>query len=428
MSFLSSLSVGIVGGGIGGLTAAVALAKRGAVVRVYEQASHFAPTAGAAFGLSPNGQVCLESLGVRTRDNIHRFDNMIFIDNLGRIVKESNFFEQVFQRHGFTIGGCIRADLVDILTQLLDKDAIQYSHKVVDIKQDESKVQFQFQKGQMAEHDLLIGADGIHSTVASLLEIDPMPPVYSGANIFYGVIDKPKEKQFENPIVAREHAVISGNVTGEFIMFRAGAGSDPKLIWANTYRSEFPPTREEWDVAERNNEMGTILEKFEKEHPIHELHAHTDRLLHFGLFYRKHKQFWTKGRASLLGDSCHATLPYVGQGANQAIEDAAVLAQCLDTHMNYPNAFSEYFARRSRRTKRINPIIQGYPCVMQCDTSGHPQTVRNHPMGRSRECLLKNEKSEAMKAIGRPCHSSGTSRESGMRFQPSGGLPGGRPD
>jgi salicylate hydroxylase len=147
MSYLSTLSVGIVGGGIGGLTAAFALAKRGASIRVYEQASHFLPTAGAAFGLSPNGQVCIESLGIRTRDNIHRFDSMNFIDKLGRISKESNFFEQVFQRHGFTIGGCIRGDLVDILAKSLDKDTLQYCHKVVDIQQDESKVRLWFENG-----------------------------------------------------------------------------------------------------------------------------------------------------------------------------------------------------------------------------------------------------------------------------------------
>jgi salicylate hydroxylase len=353
MSHLSGVSIGIVGGGIGGLTAACAFDKYGAVVRVYEQASHFLPTAGASCGLSPNGQVCLEYLGIPTRTILHRHDSLIYTNKKGQIEQESEFFVPVYQRTGFMFGGCLRADLVDLLLQALDKDTVQYSHKLVEIQQDESKVRLRFENGNTAEHDLLIGADGIHSTVASLLEIDRSPPVYSGANIFYGIIENPNAIPFEHPVIHREHAMIQGNVTGDFLMLRTGAGANPKLVWFNTYVSEQPPAaREEWDAADRED-MQEILEKFDKEHPIHELLAHTDRLLHFGLFYRNHKQIWSKGRTTLLGDSCHATLPYIGQGANQAIEDAIVLAQCLDRHSDYADAFSEYFTTRSRRTQKI---------------------------------------------------------------------------
>lgn len=126
-------------------------------------------------------------------------------------------------------------------------------------------------------------------------------------------------------------------------------------VWAATYPSEEPPPREEWGVEPDSKDLQAILDQFAETHPIHVLSAHTspNRLLHFGMFYRKHKNVWHKGRTCLLGDSCHATLPYVGQGANQAIEDAIVLADCLSTDEDYSTAFESYYQQRNKRTKRI---------------------------------------------------------------------------
>lgn len=95
--------------------------------------------------------------------------------------------------------------------------------------------------------------------------------------------------------------------------------------------------------------------KFPDSHPIHEFAKLTGKedLLHFGLFYRHHKKTWSHDRVVLLGDSCHATLPYVGQGANQAIEDSIVLADCLDRHATHKEAYQDYYDKRFARTSRI---------------------------------------------------------------------------
>lgn len=197
MMAASSKSIGIVGAGIGGLTAATALKQKGFFVKVYEQASHFVPRAGAGFGFSPNGQVCLKSIGIETRPLLHPFDKLVHVNKEGIPRAESDVFSQIRERHGFGLGGCLRADLVDTLKESLvnnddnDEDVLLYSHKLVGMNQDEDAVHLEFDNGQQHSHDLVIGADGIHSQVAQLLKIDDSPPIYSGANIFYGIIEEP---------------------------------------------------------------------------------------------------------------------------------------------------------------------------------------------------------------------------------------------
>jgi salicylate hydroxylase len=192
--------------------------------------------------------------------------------------------------------------------------------------------------------------------VAELLDIDHSPPVYSDANIFYGVIEDPDKIDFVDRLLAQDHAIIQGNNFGECITFRAGPNDKKVQIWAITYPSTAPSAREEWGATDPSSrELTSILSQFPSSHPFRELASHTThgRLLHFGLFFRKHKDCWSKGRTCLLGDSCHATLPYVGQGANQAIEDAIVLAESLSGCKDHDEAFKLYFERRSRRTKRV---------------------------------------------------------------------------
>jgi 2-polyprenyl-6-methoxyphenol hydroxylase-like FAD-dependent oxidoreductase len=132
------------------------------------------------------------------------------------------------------------------------------------------------------------------------------------------------------------------------------------MMWVATYPSDAPPPTSrdiEWTQINNKRELDNVLKKFPKTHPVHECAAVTDqkRLLHFGLYYRQHrKDTWHRGRICLLGDSCHATLPYVGQGANMAIEDAVSLATCLEKHnFRIQPSFEDYYNQRFDRTKRV---------------------------------------------------------------------------
>ncbi|KAL7528813.1 hypothetical protein ACHAXR_002650 [Thalassiosira sp. AJA248-18] len=375
-------SIGIIGGGIGGLTVANALMHRENLVdrvSVYEQADQFIPTAGAGFGLSPNGQICLSSIGIDGYHQLyHPFDRMARINAEGTQIKEeSNIFRQLREKHGFGIAGCLRADIVALLVQRLEEYStvqeqpiLQYSQKLTRIQPQHDKIELEFESGHQDVVDLVIGADGIHSKVAKSLNIDDNPSIYSGANIFYGKIPQPDRLEyFQNNPIFCDHSVVNGPGTGEFIAFNVGAGGKKTFIWASTYSASSPPDPkqhhqsgqddEEWNNQSNAQELeNSILSRYPQGHPIHDFAKMTvdDDLLHFGLFHRRHKNTWSDsntGRAVLLGDSCHATLPYAGQGANQAIEDAIVLADCLDRNKDHISAYQEYYDQRFPRTKRI---------------------------------------------------------------------------
>ena len=148
--------------------------------------------------------------------------------------EQANVFQQLREKHKFGIAGCLRADIVDLLVDNLDsydRGDLQYSQKLIGIKPHLDKVELQFESGHEDVVDLLIGADGINSSVANILNIDDeIRPIYSGANIFYGKIPSDHEYLRDHPIFD-EGSVVNGPGTGELIFFHVGAGEKKTFIW-----------------------------------------------------------------------------------------------------------------------------------------------------------------------------------------------------
>lgn len=357
-------SVAIIGGGIGGLTVANILLQKGMSVSLYERSPYFIPTAGAAFGLQPNGQLSLAYIGFKdqTEKIIHPFLNWQMINKNGEIIGKTNRLGEYGERFGYFLGSAIRADLIDLLKQPLEKNNIlHYAHNMIDIKQDNNAVTLLLEnKNQQKEVrvDMVIGADGIGSTVTKKIFTQTAPPIHSKENIFYGMIDNIDKKTHISSNVTAKNTLTQCFHHGEFICTRSGNKGD--FMWAATYPSATPPSIKddtEWTEMSSKLELNRLLSRYPQSHPIHQCVALTDekRLLHFGLYYRQHRNDgWHRNRVCLLGDSCHATLPYVGQGANLAIEDGIVLAMCLEkNHFQMEPAFQEYYKKRFNRTKRI---------------------------------------------------------------------------
>ncbi|CAF5147150.1 unnamed protein product, partial [Rotaria sp. Silwood1] len=310
-------SVAIIGGGIGGLTVANALKRIGMSVSLYERAPYFIPTVGAAFGLQPNGQASLAHIGFKDQieKTLHPFLKWHIINENCEIVATYNKLGEFGKRFGYFMGGTIRSELVDILKEPLEKDGIlYYSHSMSNIKQDNGGVTISFENEKQQKPlrvDMVIGADGIHSTVVKQI-------------VFYGMIDNIDQQTSINPIITAKNTFVQYFGRGQAMTCRAGTKG--QFMWAVTYPSVTPPSTSddaEWTKMNNQRELNQYLSRFPQSHFIHQCVAATDtqRLLHFGLYYRQHRNDgWYRNRICLLGDACHATLPYAGQGANMAIE------------------------------------------------------------------------------------------------------------
>ncbi|CAF1277761.1 unnamed protein product [Rotaria sp. Silwood1] len=357
-------SVAIIGGGIGGLTAANTLMRAGMSVSLYERSPYFIATVGAGFGLQPNGQAVLAHIGFKDKVQqiLHPFLVWQIINGNGDVISSSNRIADYGKRFGFFLGGALRGELVDILKEPIEQAGnLHYNHNVVNIQQDADGVTIYFENKKQKKSvrvDMVVGADGIHSTVVNQIFPQTPPPIYTKENVFYGIIDNIDQQTSINPSVTAENTLTHYIDRGDFITCRTSNKGD--MMWVATYHSDASPSTSgdvEWREVNNRRELQNVLKRFPKSHPVHECAAATDqkRLLHFGLYYRQHRSDgWHRGRICLLGDSCHATLPYVGQGANMAIEDAVSLAACLEKH-NFliEPAFQEYYNQRFDRTRRV---------------------------------------------------------------------------
>ncbi|KAF0701235.1 Aste57867_8272 [Aphanomyces stellatus] len=341
----------IVGGGLGGLAAARAFQRKGIHVKLFEKAAAFLPTTGAGFGFSPNGQICVESLGLKDALTpiLHPFRHHRVTAANNELLYDGDNLDQLAVESGYHIAGTLRADLVSLLANSLEKDTIHYKSNVTAIHQDETSVQVTLANGETIKGDFLVGADGINSVVARTV-VDTMPdaPVYCGENIFYGILDT-------IPAFGQPEQLVQHLEAGEYIQYPVGP---TKFVWAHVYKGEAPPDKSEWTGGSSPEaSLRAFLSTLAPSHPLHAAAAitHPNQLLHFGMYYRKPKPSWHKGRVVLLGDACHATLPYIGQGANQAMEDAIVLADAIAKHgtKDVTAAFDVYFQKRFDRTKRI---------------------------------------------------------------------------
>jgi salicylate hydroxylase len=357
-------SVAIIGGGIGGLAIANSLMRIGMSVSLYERSPYFIPIAGAGFSLQPNGQISLAYIGFQEQAEkiIHPFLKWQLINDNGKVLSTSNRLGEYGKRFGYFLGGALRADLVDILKKPLEKtNTIHYSHKMININQDVDGVIISFENEKQQKPirvDMVIGADGINSTVTQLVFSPTAPSMYSKESIFYGIINNIDQQTSINPSVTQKNTLTQYFGRGEFISYRVG--NQGQFMWAATYPSDVLPQTNndiEWAAMNNQRELNRLLSRFPQSHPVHQCAAATDkqRLLHFGLYYCQHRSgSWHRDRVCLLGDSCHATLPYVGQGANMAIEDGIALALCLEKHnFQMELAFQKYYKRRFNRTKRV---------------------------------------------------------------------------
>ena len=334
----------VVGGGIGGIAAAVALARAGIDVQVHEQAQQLAEV-GAGVSLAPNGLRMLERLGVG--EGIRRVGARYAASELrlpdGRVVRHEPY---QFAMAGQNVG-IHRADLLALLAGQLPPGTVRTGHRCTGFSQDEASATACFADGSTATADVVIGADGIHSVLQGFV-VAAAKPLYSGVVAYRGLVPRLPEY----PAGTIRMWMGEGR---HFLVFPVRAG---ELLNYVGFVSSEAAVRESWSAP---GDPAALAAHFAGWDPvIGQVIAATSGPggsgFQWGMYDRVPLPRWSSGRLTLLGDAAHPMLPHLGQGVNQALEDAVALATLLGAGpgpAGVPRVLAAYEGLRRDRTARV---------------------------------------------------------------------------
>jgi salicylate hydroxylase len=365
-------SVAIIGGGIGGLTAAVLLLRAGFDVQVYEQASALGEV-GAGINIGPNASRILHRLGIAevlesagvkpvTFDQ-RRWDN-------GRFLLRSPLGEAVETAFGAPYYTVHRADLHRALANAVPADHVHLAHRFTHLVDHGNRVEAHFENGTSISSDALIGADGIHSVVRQTL-FGAQKPRFTGCVAYRSLVPSDRLARLSLELTTQ----IWMGPGRHFVHYFVSAA---RLVNFVAIIEEDTWLQESWvdrgDVAD-------VLAAFAGWHnQVCSIIAAADEIYKWALFDRTPLSRWSVGRVTLLGDSCHPMLPFMGQGAAQAIEDAAALKGCL---LKFPtdilSALRLYEQLRLSRASRLQGMSEANKIRFHMP-DGHAQRRRDAEM------------------------------------------------
>jgi len=348
----------VVGAGLGGLTAALALQRQGWRVRVYEQAPVLGEV-GAGLSLSPGAGRGLASLGVGPAllDVSLPVPDIAFVHYRTGERLAGALSQEAAPDRGFETARHVhRADLHAILLAAVrrhDPVAVRTGKRLERVEQGASKVVAQFADGEACEAELLIGADGARSAVRRTL-FDDKTPEFAGQIAYRCLI--PAERA--TPFLGGLNAMVS--IGAQRIFNRYLIRKRTLLNVIGIVQSDVWP-EEGWNTPATVEEFADAFEGF---HPsVLDLIgcAPTGQLIKWGLFVRPPISSWSAGRVVLLGDAAHPILPFLGLGGALAIEDGIVLARALTEVGGFERAFAAFERARLDRveTIRTQSIRQG---------------------------------------------------------------------
>lgn len=337
----------VAGAGIGGLCTALALAKRGFEVDVYEQSPQLGEV-GAGLQLSPNAMHVLQALQVADAVKAKAFRPESAVMRHYRT--GNNYFtvplaEAATQKYAADYLHIHRADLHQALYHACQQHGvtIHLGQTVQGYQQNSHILTVQSANEQSIQADVLIGADGIKSNVQACM-LGQIPAEFTGQVAWRGVVAanklpkgliKPNANLWVGP---RQHFVSYYLRGGDLINFVA---VQERNDWQ----------QESWNQA---GDISELQQAFSGWHPeVTELLAATEQCFLWALFDRPPLEYWTDGKVALLGDACHPMLPFLAQGAAMAIEDSYALAHCLASDDDIPRALQTYQNIRLARTGHI---------------------------------------------------------------------------
>ncbi|HYH41391.1 MAG TPA: FAD-dependent monooxygenase [Burkholderiales bacterium] len=350
MADKKSFSIAIVGAGMGGLAVAGTLRRAGFVnLAVYEQASRFTRL-GAGIQMMPNSMKVLRGIGVEDRLRRLAFAPYSHLNRDGDTGDVTTELPMPESLYGAPYLCMHRADLHDALASVVPPEIIHLNRKLSGLSQAGGQVTLAFTDGSQETADLVIGADGVHSTVRDIL-LGPERPFNRGRVAYRAVFPAALIGRDIGPSRTKwwgadRHIVIYYTRADRSEVYFVTSVPEP-IEWA---------TRESWSSKGDVNELRAAYADF---HPdVRAVLEACPDCHKWAILEREPLPTWSKGRVVLLGDACHPMTPYMAQGAATSIEDAAVLTRCLEAIEgdDVEGALKRYEAHRKPRTSRIQAI------------------------------------------------------------------------
>lgn len=350
----------VVGGGIGGLAAALAANEAGISTTVFEQAPQLGEV-GAGLQLGPNAMAVLDRFGVLEEINkVAVFPKRLVLKDIytGAEIATLDLGEKFQERYSYPYVVLHRSDLHSILLEACKKTGnilLKTDQQIQTAEETEMGVVITNQRGEKYVGDAVIGADGIRSNIRKLLSIDDTVP--SEYVAYRGTVPAEEvkgEANFDDVIMwigpnlhLVQYPVRSGKLYNIVVVFKSynyQEGTD----WGT-------PDEMERRFAGAHEDAQTMLRFIERQ-------------FKWQMYDRNPIQNWTTGNITLLGDAAHPMLQYLAQGGVQALEDASYLADMLIKHPNqYNKAFLEYQAERQPRSARVQTSARKWGGIIHAE-------------------------------------------------------------
>lgn len=330
----------IIGGGIGGLGAALALTAAGYDAAVYEAHPHTGADLGAFLTLASNGMRALLQVGAAEPVAAAGFE-LTELAALNADGTERGVAPLSGRTDPLTRYRCLRrAELRAVLHAEVERRGIPVHHgkRLTGITEDDDGVTAEFADGDTARGVLLVAADGLNSVARGVLDAGAPPPRYAGQRVFYGYTPAPDPRPASGPRITM--------IAGSAAAFGFAVSPAGETYWFARVPYDEPP-------ADTPGPLAPVLEPLLRPDatPAADLVAASTELLATNAYDLPDVPRWRTSRTILLGDAAHAASPATGQGASMALEDAIVLAKALRAEP-VPDALATYERVRRPRVSR----------------------------------------------------------------------------
>ena len=344
-----SLRIAIVGGGIGGLTAALALRARGLDVTVFEQAEVLREI-GAGVSIHPNAARLLKRIGLD--DQLRKIGSPISGITLrtwqgNAITTPAGPATPAFGDQGYNVH---RADFLNLLFAALPKGTVALGHRCIQLREDGDRVHLSFANGASAGADVVIGADGIRSVVQRRIGLHSRP-TSEGIMAYRGLIPAGRLAWADD---LKDPALWLGSGRS-FLLYPVAGG---RLINMVAFVPTDTESEESWSAP--GDLKALALEYAGWDKPVQDTISSLDETFRWGIYDRAPLPYWSTSRITLMGDAAHPMVPHVGQGAGQSIEDAITLAVLLEgcTAADVAGRLKLYEALRLARTSQVQALAR----------------------------------------------------------------------